>query len=130
MAMLNAPIPDFRVFGLLPDGQIRVNLYDGPGSYRAGNRYSWVTAKTTGDLAHKLEHTWEQPMVPEEWEIIDELEFSTAELVCEDCGGLGGDGDDPTVGYVGSACKSCSGTGRENVRKPMASCSNVPEVAA
>jgi hypothetical protein len=127
---VSTPIPDFRVFGLLPDGQIRVNLYDGPTSYRAGDRYSWVIAKTVGHLAYKLEHTWEQPMVPEEWEIIDELEFFTADLICEDCGGLGGDGDDPSVGYVGSACESCLGTGRESVRKPMADCSSLPEVAA
>jgi len=30
---------------------------------------------------------------------------------CEDCGGAGGDGDDPSVGYVGSRCSNCQGTG-------------------
>src|SRR5579863_10234687 len=30
---------------------------------------------------------------------------------CEDCGGAGGDGDDPSVGYVGSRCSTCEGTG-------------------
>jgi hypothetical protein len=30
---------------------------------------------------------------------------------CEDCGGAGGDGDDPSVGYLGSRCATCDGTG-------------------
>ena len=36
--------------------------------------------------------------------------ISTTEA-CEDCGGDGGDGDDPSVGYVGSRCSTCQGTG-------------------
>jgi hypothetical protein len=30
---------------------------------------------------------------------------------CEDCGGAGGDGDDSSVGYIGSRCSTCQGTG-------------------
>jgi hypothetical protein len=30
---------------------------------------------------------------------------------CEDCAGAGGDGDDPSVGYTGSRCSTCQGTG-------------------
>jgi hypothetical protein len=36
--------------------------------------------------------------------------ISTTER-CEDCGGAGGDGDDPSVGYVGSRCSTCQGSG-------------------
>jgi hypothetical protein len=30
---------------------------------------------------------------------------------CKDCVGIGGDGDDPSVGYLGSRCATCDGTG-------------------
>jgi|HubBroStandDraft_4_1064222.scaffolds.fasta_scaffold186795_2 hypothetical protein len=106
---------DHRIFGLTSDNQVRVNLYNGPGSHRPGNRYSFVWAKTLGDLAYKLEHIWEQPITPEEWDAIEELEAG-AEMPCEDCAGLGYD-----LGAIGpdrEPCPTCKGSGIEPLVMP------------
>jgi hypothetical protein len=120
--------PDHRIFGFDQQGSLRANLHKGPGHHEAGAMYSWVVADTARQLASKLERRWEQSVTEDEWECIEALEreyrpereaalpFSDyVEMQCEDCGGRGGDGDDPSVGYVGSECPTCSGSGTVTV---------------
>jgi hypothetical protein len=116
--------PDHRIFGFDEQNRLRANLHNGPGHCEAGVKYSWVVADTARQLASKLEQRWEEPVTEDEWHCIEALErhytpereaalpFSEfVEVQCEDCGGRGGDSDDPSVGYVGSECPTCCGSG-------------------
>ncbi len=117
-----------RIFGFDEQSRLRANLYNGVGHPEAGAMYFWVWASTSSRLATKLEGHWEQSVTEDEWECIEtlerhytpehkaELSFSEyIEQTCEDCGGRGGDGDDPSVGYVGSTCETCGGSGTVTV---------------
>jgi|SRR5579872_3876745 len=99
---------DFKIFGFTLDGQLRVNLYHGPDYPSPGHLYSWVTAKSSGHLAAKLERTWE-PVSEAEWDAIDELE--AARFACETCGGSGA--DPGAIDPAGEVCPDCSGSGIE-----------------
>jgi hypothetical protein len=79
--------PDHRVFGFDQRGQLRANLYNGPGLPHAGALYSWTFAPTFGQLADKLAKIWEQPLSDDEFEMLEEFEASNAEPRCSTCNG-------------------------------------------
>jgi hypothetical protein len=74
--------PDHRIFGFDQRGQLRTNLYNEHGSPEVVALYSWAWAPTSRELAHKLATLWEQAIVAEEWDIIEELEAPP----CSQCG--------------------------------------------
>jgi hypothetical protein len=140
--------PDHRIFGFTELGQLRANLHNGPDSFAPGALYSWLTSPTVDQLASKLADQWEQPLSEDEFDVLEQLEASMAELEldCDDCGGSGVDPGGLNA-YEPEECRMCHGAKRMTLadvyasmatsqvtapRKPAASAkpANTPGVAA
>jgi hypothetical protein len=118
-------VPDHRIFGFTQEGQLRVNLHNGPGLPASGALYSWLVCATSRQLAHKLAELWEQPLTEDEFDVLEQLETSNAEttpftaevnIPCEDCGGDGRDRGSLNP-HEPEDCPSCHGTGREKLTR-------------
>jgi hypothetical protein len=125
MKQTSPTVPDFRVFGFTPEGQLRANLYNGPGLHCAGSLYSWLVCSTDRQLAHMLAEQWEQPLDESEWDALEQLETSNAEaspfmaeieIDCEECGGSGVDPGGLNA-YEPEDCRVCYGSKRQTITR-------------
>jgi hypothetical protein len=116
---------DHRIFGFNELGQVRANLYHGSGRPYAGAMYSWLVCSAPKQLVSKLADQWEQPLSEEEFDVLEQLETSSAEpspytaeseIDCDECGGSGVDPGGLNA-YEPEDCPVCHGTKHQTVTR-------------